>query len=113
MHKTIYIFNIASIQNPNTGIRAKEIANKRKMMGNLTNVGSNTLWASATANITLVYQVEIQSNMYQMQKYVAFRDSGAVRIYEIVNTGKGSKSHLTKLNLKESLEKIDGVIEDV
>lgn len=113
INKTVYLFNISKEQSETTGLIEKTVSNKRKMLGKVSQVGANTYWNATSAEVELSYQVEIQSNMYRLQKYIAFRNFNNVEIYEIYNTGKASQPHLITLNVRKTSENIEGVIENV
>lgn len=111
--KTIYLFNTIEVQDENSGLIEKTVTNKRKALGIVSQVGANAFWNATSNQIELSYQIEIQSDLFQMQKYAAFRNFGSLEIYEIFNTGKGSRPNLITLNVRKTSEEIEGGIEDV
>jgi len=94
---TIILLDVESIQDDTTGDRLTNLVNYRKLNGEKTNVGMNTFFSAAAANVQLDYSVNIRARMYGNQKYVVIQG----KLYEVYNVGKADDQVNTRLNVRQ------------
>lgn len=107
--KMIHLLQVEDVQNPDTGIRIKTITGVRKMMAEVTNVGSVTQMSAVALGTLFSNQVELRENAYKGETYVAYTNDGEITLYEVKTTVKGKSPEFIKLNVQKSKIDIEGV----
>lgn len=93
---TVVLLDVETIQDDLTGERTFAITNYRKVNGERTNVGMNTFWSAAAANVQLDYSINIRARMYTNQKYAVVSNE----VFEVYNVGKADNPVNTRLNVR-------------
>jgi len=107
--RMILLLKVEDVQNPTNGYRTKTITGQRKLLADVTNVGSNTQMNAVSIGTVYSNQIELREKMYKGEAYVAFKVDGSMNVYEIKSTVKGKTSEYRKLNVQITKENIEGV----
>lgn len=93
--RTVYICDMTSVVDKETGDRKRVVANGRKVIGIKDLVGIQTQQLAQSQNMNFQYSIEIDRMFYNNQKYLYVDKI----LYEIKNVAKASKPQNCKLNV--------------
>lgn len=93
--RTVYICDMTSIVDKETGDRKRAVTNGRIVVGIKDLVGIQTQQLAQSQNMSFQYSIEIDRMFYSNQKYLYLEKT----LYEIKNVSKASKSQNCKLNV--------------
>lgn len=90
---TIYLVDIESVQDVDTGRRHLQIVNETKVYADDQETGLQEFYSASSLKIEIIGVLEIPKHMYNNQKYIL--DNTRTKQYEITRVAKGhSRSYL-------------------
>lgn len=93
--RTVYICDITSVTDKETGDRKKSVENGTIVIGIKDLVGIQTQQLAQAQNMNFNYSIEIDRMFYSNQKYLYMERT----LYEIKNVAKASRPQNCKLNV--------------
>lgn len=101
---TVYLFDIASVQDPISGDCSRSVSSFKKVLGELSEVGANTFWNAHSNQVELIATVQINRQVYKNNKFIYFKRDGIGYALEVNNVAKGESFDKVRLNLSETKE---------